>query len=357
MKTYLFALLACCGIGLETAWAAPFVPVRDAQCVAFSTDGRFVATGISGMSDQQFPPRPHPSPRKCGVVQLYDVKTRARLRRIETYGDLTRVRFSSDGKWLAFSRLYKTADGVELNAVGLCDLNNPKSVYYFDRCHGFDFSPNGSRIAVLSRTRCILFDTSTRTKIREFVALSRAVCVRFSPDGGLLAGIVPEDETSKIKICDAAKTDVVATSAGLAEPFYSLTFSPNGDALASGHVGGMVVIWDTVNLQAIAKLNLGAKAIAQPFFSPTGEILGAGDQNNGDVVFWDLSSGKELRRYTFKQGTFRTYARHPLDERRRPETDPERFVFSPDGAAFLAGCYGGMIRTLSDGRDLRSFGE
>jgi hypothetical protein len=71
--------------------AAPFVPARDPQCVAFAPGGTLVATGCSGLTDSTFPPRPHPDVRKCGVVAVWDVQTGKRLFRWETFGDLTKL--------------------------------------------------------------------------------------------------------------------------------------------------------------------------------------------------------------------------------------------------------------------------
>jgi hypothetical protein len=67
--------------------AAPFVPTRDPQVVAFAPSGNVVATGCSGMSDGSFPPRPHPDVRKCAVVAIWDVTSGKRLARMETFGD------------------------------------------------------------------------------------------------------------------------------------------------------------------------------------------------------------------------------------------------------------------------------
>src|SRR5262245_48487014 len=75
----------------ELVCAAPFVPSRDAHCVAISPDAKLVAIGISGQSNSEFPPRPHPNPRKSAVVQLFEVASHKRLRRMETFGDLTRI--------------------------------------------------------------------------------------------------------------------------------------------------------------------------------------------------------------------------------------------------------------------------
>src|SRR6185503_11740804 len=88
--------------------AAPFVPARDPQVVAFAPGGTMIATGCSGLTDGSFPPRPHPDVRKCGVVALWDIASRKRLFRWETFGDLTKLAFSPDGTMLAASRLYET---------------------------------------------------------------------------------------------------------------------------------------------------------------------------------------------------------------------------------------------------------
>ncbi len=364
-REHAMSLLLRCGVfssclamvSVEHLAAAPFVAARDAQCVAYSPDGKLVATGISGMSNEEFPPLPHPSPRKCGVIGVFNVETGERLKRLETFGDLTRLRFSADGRWLACSRLFATAEGVSLNSVGLIDVATGEWLQSFDRCHGFDFAPDSKAIAVLSRTKCMLFDTATRERIHEIAPLRKAITIQYAPDGKSIAGIVPKDDKFAIVLAGIERESIAAESVELDDPFYSLTFSMDGTLLATGHPQGNVILWQAANLKPIGKLNVGNKELQQPFFSPDGEVLGSGSQENGDVVFWHVATSKELRRYTFQQGTFRTYYRRGADDLIRPEVCPERFVFSPDGNSFLAGCYGGMIRQLSDGRDIKRFGD
>src|SRR5215475_12141429 len=120
--------------------AAPFVPARDPQVVAFAPGGTMVATGCSGLSDGSFPPRPHPDVRKCGIVAAWDVSTRKRLFRWETFGDFTNLVFSPDGSLLAACRLFATDDGISLNEVRIWDVTNGRLVKVLDRCHAFDFS-------------------------------------------------------------------------------------------------------------------------------------------------------------------------------------------------------------------------
>lgn len=335
--------------------AAPFVAERNAQCVAYSPDGTLVATGKSGMSNSEFPPRPHPTPTKCAVVQIWDVATGELRKRMETFGDLTKVQFSPDGKSVAASRLFATSDGVDLPSVLLWDVNSGRLQFEFNRCRAFDFSPDGATIAVLSRTRCVLFDANSYEKLREVKPLGRALSVQFAPDGKQIAGVRAVDDNYAIILCGFDADEIVAQSQPLGDPFFSVVFSPDGTLCASGHPAGTVLVWDRSTLKPIAQFRTGGPGLQHPFFSPDGALLAAGDQENGDVVFWDLRTRKEVRRYTFERGSFQTFYRRDDDQRERPETDPTRFVFSPDGGAFLVGCYGGFIRLVSDGSEVRRF--
>lgn len=337
--------------------AAPFVPERNAQCVAFSRDGELAATGKSGLSNAEFPPRPHPSPRKCGVVHVWNVETGKLLRRIETYGDLTRVAFSPDGQWIAYSRLFRTVDELQLNEVSVWDVSSGELIKQFDRCYGFDFSLDGKQLAILSRTRCLIVAVDGWSKLREIEPLSKAMSVRFSPDRKTVLGIVPAGGRYVLRGCLTSTGELLAESVGLKDPFYSATFSPDGRWIATGHANGAVLLWDPESFRISAHLRTGGKGLQLPVFAPTGSLLASGDQQNGDVVFWDIASGKEIYRYTFQRGTFRTFLQREDFEAERPEMAPVRFAIAPAGDSFLAGCYGGIIRSIADGREVQRFAE
>lgn len=345
-------LLAC-----ATSLAAPFVPARDAHCVAFSSDGSLVATGISGLSNEEFPPRPHPNPRKCGVVQVWSSATGERIRRVETFGDLTKVEFSADNQFVAASRLFVTADKLQLNEVHVWALETGKTAFAFDRCHAFSFSPHGNAIAIASQFRCVVYDLTSGLKLKQFPGLAGALSLRYSPGGDRLLGVVETDYGFELRMCDVADPAIQSSSSSIDDPFYTAKFSPEGNMLASGHAGGSVLLWDANSLTPIQRLQSGSRGPQHPFFSPDGSMLGSGDQANGDVLFWDLISGKEVARYTFEKGSFHTYRLRKSDERVAPERDPERFVFSPDGQSFLSAPHGGILRQVATGQDTRRFGD
>lgn len=354
LATLLIALLFA-----AAASAAPFVAPRDPQCVAFSPDGSLVALGFSGLSNGEFPPRPHPDVRKTGCVQIHDAASGKRLRRIETYGDLVDLRFSADGKYLAMARLFATSDNLQLDEVRVWTVSDGKLARAFDRCHGFAFAPETSRIVVLGRKRCAEFDLATGQRLRTIDTLESALSVQFV-DPSRLVGIVRSgDQPARyaMRLVDAESGKQLAESTALEQPFYKVTVSPDGRLLATGFAAGMVLLWDAARLEPLAKLEMATRGIAHPFFSPDGELLAAGDQTSGDVVIWRSSGGPELYRYTFEKGGFRPHYTRPESARERPERDPARFVFSPGSEAFLAGPYGGIVRLVSSGQDVRRFGE
>lgn len=352
LTTFLFLVA-----GSPLLLAAPFVPARNAQCVAYSPDGKWVATGTSGLSNGEYPPRPHPSVRKSAVIQVWDVASGQKLRRMETYGDFTKIEFSGDGKRIISSRLFSPGDGTHLNEVRIWDATTGKSLHQFEGCHAFAQTPEDEGIIVLSRSKCVLYDSLGKERLREYKPLGGAISVACSPEGKTLAGICPIGEKFTIRACNADSGEQSAESPPFDQPFYTLSIAAGGERLASGHSGGAVFVWEFHNLKPLQRLSSGGKGLQHPFFSPDGTVLGSGDQENGDVVFWNVADGQELRRYTFERGIFSTHLPRPPEQLVRPEKDPARFVFSPDGESFCAGCYGGIIRLVSSGQDTRRFGD
>lgn len=337
--------------------AAPFVPKRDAHCVAYSPDGKLVAIGYSGQSNQQFPPGPHPNPRKCGVVQWFDVTSGRRLQRKETFGDITRVAFSPDGRFVAAARLYSTVDGIALNEVRLWLVATGKVEQVFDRCQAFAFSPLNDEILVTSRRRCVAYQLSGGTKLETIAPLAGALSICCSPNGRKVAAVMAESDEFCIRVVSRSASSVPVDSQRTPQPFYTVAFSPDGTELASGHPGGHVLLWDAQTLALTGRLQTGGAGLQYPFYSPDGALIAAGDQQNSDVIFWDRQSGQEVRRYTFKQGGVRSYHLRVGERPIAPERSPHRFVFSPDSQAFLAGPYGGIIRLFSTGQDVQRFGQ
>jgi WD40 repeat protein len=344
-------------VAARAVHAAPFVPARDPQVVAFAPGGTMIATGCSGLSDGKFPPRPHPDVRKCGVIAVWDVATRKRLFRWETFGDFTKLAFSPDGSLLAACRLFATDDGVELDEVRLWDVTTGRLVKTLDRCHDFDFSPDSRQLAVLSRSKCIVYDLKDWAKEKQVRPLGEALSIVFTADGLSLVGIVRAENKHCLRSAKIETDEQTGQSLALDQPYYHIAVSTDGSLLATGHEGGNIVVWDSQTLDLKSRLQTGVRGLAHPFFSPDAKNIASGCQETSDVVIWNLADRQEVARYTFEKGSLHTYYNRPMNAMSRPERDPTRFCFSPDGDAFLVGCYGGILRTTSGGQELARFGE
>lgn len=349
---YIVSILLA-GATVQRAVAQPFVPARNAQCVAFSPEGDLLATGISGMSNDASPLRPHPSPRKCAEIKIWDAETYERLRRLEWYGDITRLAFSPDGKRLAGARLFRTIDGLDLNQVHVWDVETGDTVRAFERTHAFDFSPDGQTIVVVSRRSCSSFDLDSGERRMRYKPLGGALSVRYTPDGKQLVGIVQSEDGYQLVSCDTQTGEMVAEGVAFEEPFYSLEISRHGALIATGHDGGNVLVWKVDGLQPLKRFQSGATSRQRPVFSPDGKTIACCGQAKSEVAFFDVASGREIRRMRYDRGTFATYFRRDREETLRPESDPARFAFSPDGTLFFAGCYGGILRRMDTGNEVK----
>lgn len=229
IRLAIFLLLAVAGV----VQAAPFVPARHAQTVAWSPDGAYVATGVSGLSDGAVPPRPHPDVRKSGVVAVWDSVTGKQIWRAETFGDFTRLTFSPDGSLLAVSRLFAADDGTSFPQVQVYRAEDGEKVQMLDGCQAFDFSPDAKTLAVATPRKCVLYDVATWTRGHNVESLGGAFNLRFASDD-ILLGICKADEGSVLKSADVKSGKPLLTATPDAEPFYSLAISPKDGMVATG---------------------------------------------------------------------------------------------------------------------------
>ncbi|HLA63713.1 MAG TPA: hypothetical protein VK610_04755 [Rhodothermales bacterium] len=298
-----------------------------ASAVAFSPDGRLVASGgllgrVGGHS--------------TGRVDLFDADDGAPLAHRELHGDAaigttSGVAFSPDGTVLASANgdVYCEAECAP-DRVGLFTWAVPglaplaaASLVADDLPKAVAFSPDGSALATgysgggAPGGQLVVHDGVTLAQERTlFSDTYTTPAVAFSPDGGVLASV---GTSGSLKLWDAATgallRQVMHGQSHAGGVPVSFAFSPDGQRIVTAGYGddARVRVWRTADLAPLLDLDArvsGSGPGTGSFFwtvvayAPNGAYLVGGlAQRDADgtmravVRFWDAATGAVVREY------------------------------------------------------------
>jgi WD40 repeat protein/serine/threonine protein kinase len=249
-----------------------------ASSVAFSPDGKFIASGSASGGDHG-----------VGGVKVWDAQTCRELLSFKLYENAIGVRslaFSPDGKRLA------TANEGPRKPVIVWDAQTGHELLSIPG--GFKsvvFSPDGQRLASGFLPGAKVWDAKTGRELLTLKAQRRSFCsVAFSPDGKCLAG---GDAYGAMKVWDARTGQQLLSLKGHSGDVRSLVFSPDGKRLASASDDYTAMVWDAQTGQEILSLKQAAGGVRRLAFSPDGKRLAGASFGNG-VKVWDAQTGEEL---------------------------------------------------------------
>jgi WD40 repeat protein/serine/threonine protein kinase len=210
-------------------------PVR---CVRYSKDGRYLITAACDVAD---PGRPH-------EIKVWDPLTGEELATRAGRGQVYTAVFSPDSRWLAL--------GLQDGAVGLMTWQEQRPLVLRRAGHrgevsALAFSPDGRWLASAgAEDRAVqLWDMAAGPgprAARTLVAPGLLGELAFSPDGQRLAGI----SRDVVKLWDVATGQEVLTLRGAPQrhwdpPFNPrLAFSPDGRRLAGTNWDESISLWD-----------------------------------------------------------------------------------------------------------------
>ncbi len=278
-------------------WAFP-AHEAPALSVAFSPDSLLLASG-SGFAPLEDRRREEP-----GEVKVWDVRTgRTCLVLTGHSAQVPCVAFSPDGRRLATGSHDRTVRVTDVpTGRELFVLRRDDAV------HAVAFSPDGKYLAVGSGGRfraseageLSLYDAGTGEFVRSLGEGLRSVrCLAFSPDGARLASGGMDGSLKLWDVREFGGGTPPARSTGGAPQFeghsgivFSVSFSPDGRSLASCGRDRTTRLWDVGTGRELLAVNEHAGDAKGVTFSQDGRRLFTAGADGRSVKVWDAGTGQ-----------------------------------------------------------------
>jgi WD40 repeat protein len=238
-------------------------------------------------------------------VVVWDVDTGRNLNILEfpdNEANSGNVAWNNDGKKLAFSRWNYDpqtpfASIIQIWDEELEEVNNIGN-RLTSSLHTAQWSPDGSKLAIADTNILSIWETATGDLLFETNDVIEVAALAWSPDSTRLAfGNVASlglDRVGNIifaptiQVVDLSTEEIVTAIEGEIGVVKAMSWSPDGQLIATDSLDGIVILWDIESGTPITHIEGHNDEITSIKWSPDGRLL-ASASRDGTAKVWDVS--------------------------------------------------------------------
>jgi hypothetical protein len=230
------------------------------------------------------------------AIRLWDLATGKAIRVFgQDQSGYWSVAFSPDGRWIATgsndhsARLWDAATGQEV----LKFTGHEEAVW------GVAFVADGRQLVTGAWDQSLrVWDVATGNQLRSFEGVRDNIrCLACSPDGKLIAAghFAAQQQPGILQLWDLEQGKEIRTFRGHTQEISSVAFSPDGRMLLTSSYDNTVRLWDVATGREIKRLQGHTHRVEGAAFSPDGRtIVSCGNQFDGTLRIWDAARGQQL---------------------------------------------------------------